>query len=81
MSTCKIALKIVHQPLTRLAVSRLLRMFIAANTRRPATTSRVFEFDFEMEFFEVLRSVKKAGFPRSGHIFDCPSENQPSSHF
>ena len=25
-------------------------MFIAANTRRPATTSSMFEFDFEMEF-------------------------------
>ena len=31
-------------------------MFIlhAANTRQPATTSSVFEFDFEMEFLEIL---------------------------
>ena len=43
-------------------------MFIAANTRRPATTSSVFEFDFEMEVLKILPSVKKADFPRSGHI-------------
>ena len=29
-------------------------MFIAANTRWPATTSSVFKFDFEMEFLEIL---------------------------
>ena len=29
-------------------------MFIVANTRRPATTSSMFEFDFEMEFLEIL---------------------------
>ena len=33
-------------------------MFIAANTRQPATTSSVFEFDFEMEFLEVLASYQ-----------------------
>ena len=54
-------------------------MFIAANTRQPGTTSSVFEFDFEMEFLEILPSVYKAGFPRSGHICDRSSKNQPSS--
>ena len=29
-------------------------MFIAANTRWPATTSSMFEFDFEMEFLKIL---------------------------
>ena len=29
-------------------------MFIAANTRRSATTSSEFEFDFEMEFLKIL---------------------------
>ena len=28
----------------------VLRMFIAANRRRPATTSNVFEFDFDLNF-------------------------------
>ena len=42
----------IHKPLT--SFSRLLCMFIAANTRWPATTSSVFEFDFEMEFLEIL---------------------------
>ena len=38
-------------------VSKLLCMFNAANTRWPATTSSVFEFDFEMEFLKILPSV------------------------
>ena len=52
--------------------SRLLRMFIAANTRRPATGGRVFELAeyFEMVFLEILPSAYVSdGFSQSqSHI-------------
>ena len=38
-------------------------MFIAANTRRPATTSSVFELDFEMEFLEIYPVCRRQVFP------------------
>ena len=46
-------------------------MFIAANTRRPAIGSRVFELAeyFEMVFLEILPSVQVTGFPRASHMF------------
>ena len=45
-------------------------MFLAANTRWPATASSVFELTayFEMIFLEILPSVQEADFPRAGHI-------------
>ena len=43
-------------------------MFIVANTRQPATTSSMFEFDFEMEFLEILATKSGAdlGFSERG---------------
>ena len=43
-------------------------MFIVANTRRPATTSSMFEFNFEMEFLEILatKSGVDLGFSERG---------------
>ena len=45
-------------------------MFIAADTRQPATASSVFELTeyFEMVILEILPSAKMVGFPRASHI-------------
>ena len=47
-----------------------ITVFIAANTRQPATGGRVFELAeyFEMVYYQVC------GFPRASHIYNI---NQP----
>ena len=53
-------------------------MFIVANTRRPATTSSMFEFDFEMEFLEILATKSGAdlGFSERGANYSSGSLKQ-----
>ena len=55
-------------------VSRLITIFIAANTRQPATASSVFEVVtyFEMVFLEILPSAYKVDLNTC--VCDRPSE-------